>query len=133
MVVSDEEGGQSLNEISTIDFDYSLVDEQTANELKKYDEQLNRLYHNYTIEVGEVLYNAQQKFSNPKDGNFIKWIEYKGFKTRNAYNYINIYKTLQSLQSSEQRDVFLKQSKSTQIEMSKPSAEKEVNQAVFDG
>src|SRR5690625_1017281 len=122
-----------MNELQNNEFDYSLVDESTAKKLKKYDKQLNQIYQNYTIEVGEVLYNAQQEFANPRDGNFIKWIEYKGFKRQNAYNYINIYETFQSLESNEQKDVFLKQSKSIQIEMSKPSAKEEVNQAVFDG
>lgn len=130
---SEQNRKKTMNEIQTNEFDYSLIDEKLASKLKKYDEQLNMLYHNYTIEVGEVLYNAQQEFSNPRDGMFIKWIVSKGFKRQNAYNYINIYETFQSLESIEQKDVFLKQSKSTQIEMSKPSAKEEVNEAVFDG
>lgn len=114
-------------------FDYSLVDNETADKLKKYDRQLNMLYNNYTIEVGEILFNANKEFSNPKDGTFIKWVEYKGFKRQSAYNYMNIYKAFQSLESIDEQKHFLSQSKSLQYEMSKPSANKKANQAVFSG
>lgn len=115
------------------EFDYSLLDITTATNLKKYGEELNRLYNNYSIEVGEVLYKAQQEFANPKDGVFLQWIEYKGIKTQNAYNYINIYKAFQSLESNNEKEIFIKSSKSLQIEMSKPSANSELNQRVLDG
>lgn len=114
-------------------FDYSLLSPELSKKLQSYDKQLNRIHQDYSIEVGEVLYNAQQEFSNPKDGNFIKWAEYKGFKSSNAYNYINIYKAFQSLESISDKETFLEQSKSLQIEMSKPSAIPEVNEAVMNG
>ena len=114
-------------------FDYSLLNPELSENLQNYDKQLNRIHQGYSIEVGEVLYNAQQEFSNPKDGNFIKWVEYKGFKSSNAYNYINIYKAFQSLESISDKEIFLEQSKSLQIEMSKPSAKPEINQMVYDG
>lgn len=122
-----------MNEIEQHGFDYSLIDNETANKLKKYDRQLNMLYNNYTIEVGEILFNANKEFSNPKDGTFIKWVEYKGFKRQSAYNYMNIYKAFQSLESIDEQKHFLSQSKSLQYEMSKPSANKKANQAVFSG
>lgn len=114
-------------------FDYSLLSSELSEKLQNYDKQLNRIHQGYSIEVGEVLYNAQQEFSNPKDGNFIKWVEYKGFKSSNAYNYINIYKAFQSLESISDKEIFLEQSKSLQIEMSKPSAKPGINQMVYDG
>lgn len=122
-----------MNEIDQCTFDYSLIDSETADKLKKYDRQLNMLYNNYSIEVGEILFNANKEFSNPKDGTFIKWVEYKGFKRQSAYNYMNIYKAFQSLESIDEQKHFLSQSKSLQYEMSKPSANKKVNQAVFSG
>jgi len=122
-----------VNELEQQEFDYSLVDNEIANKLKKYDEQLNRLYNNYTIEVGEILYNANKEFSNPKDGTFIKWVEYKGFKRQSAYNYMSVYKAFQNLESIDDQKNFLSQPKTLQYEMSKPSANKEANEAVLNG
>ncbi|PTF09179.1 hypothetical protein BUY41_02355 [Staphylococcus cohnii] len=122
-----------MNELEKQEFDYLLVDNEIANKLKEYDEQLNRLYNNYTIEVGEILYNANKEFSNPKDGTFIKWVEYKGFKRQSAYNYMNVYKAFQNLESIDDQKNFLSQPKTLQYEMSKPSTNKEVNQAVLNG
>ena len=122
-----------MNELEQQEFDYSLVDNEIANKLKKYDEQLNRLYNNYTIEVGEILYNANKEFSNPKDGTFIKWVEYKCFKRLSAYNYISVYKAFQNLESIDDQKNFLSQPKTLQYEMSKPSANKEANEAVLNG
>ena len=122
-----------MNELEQQEFDYSLVNDEIANKLKKYDEQLNRLYNNYTIEVGEILYNANKEFSNPKDGTFIKWVEYKGFKRQSAYNYMSVYKAFQNLESIEDQKNFLSQPKTLQYEMSKPSANKEANEAVLNG
>lgn len=122
-----------MNKIEQQHFDYSLVDNEMAIKLKKYDKQLNKIYNNYTIEVGEILYNANQEFSNPKDGTFIKWVEYKGFKRQSAYNYMNIFKAFQNLEGIEKQEIFLSQPKSLQYEMSKPSTNKSVNEAVYNG
>lgn len=122
-----------LNNLQSNEFDYSLLDVNTANKLREYDRKLNDIYNNYSIEVGEVLYRAHQEFANPRDGTFLDWVEYKGIKTQNAYNYINIYKAFQSLESNDHKEIFQKQSKSLQIEMSKPSANPELNQKVLDG
>lgn len=46
---------------------------------------------------------------------------------------MNIYKAFQSLESIDEQKHFLSQSKSLQYEMSKPSANKKANQAVFSG
>lgn len=122
-----------LNELKTQDFDYSLVDNETAIKLKKYEKQLNRIYNSYSVEVGEVLYHAQQELSSYGDGTFIKWAESKGIKERSIYNYINAFKFLQQLQKPEDKDVFLSQPKRLQYAMSKPSAKEEINQEVFNG
>ena len=122
-----------MNELKTQDFDYSLVDNETAIKLKKYEKQLNRIYNSYSVEVGEVLYHAQQELSSYGDGTFIKWAESKGIKERSIYNYINAFKFLQQLQKPEDKEVFLSQPKRLQYAMSKPSAKEEINQEVFNG
>ncbi|UXU53173.1 hypothetical protein [Staphylococcus arlettae] len=122
-----------MQEIQEKGFDYSIVDNETAEKLKTYDERLNRIYNNYSVEVGEVLYKAQQELANHDKGTFQNWVRYKGFKVQSAYNYINVYKVIQNLDNLEDRDTFISQPKSLQYEMSKPSANQEANQAVFNG
>ena len=122
-----------MNELQQQEFDYSLVDTATVTKLEEYEKQLNRIYNSYSVEVGEVLYHAQQDLSNYGDGTFIKWAESKGIKERSIYNYINAYKFLQQLQKPEEKEVFLSQPKTLQYAMSKPSAKEEVNKAVLEG
>ena len=114
------------------DFDYSIVGTETASKLKALSNQLDGVYQNYQVEVGGILYQAQQELANYDRGIFGNWLDSKGLK-RNAYNYINVYKLLQNLQNPSEREIFLNQPKSLQYEMSKPSANPELNQKVFDG
>lgn len=122
-----------MNEISIQnDFDYSVVGTETASKLKALSNQLDGIYQNYSIAVGEVLYQAQQELSNYGDGTFGKWIESKGISRRNGYNYINSFKFVQNLHET-QKEIFDTSPKSLQFEMSKPSADSKLNQKVFDG
>ncbi|HGA0955139.1 TPA: hypothetical protein ACIZW2_002220, partial [Streptococcus agalactiae] len=122
-----------MQEITTQnDFDYSLVDIETASKLKALSNQLDGIYQNYSIAVGEVLYQAQQELSNYGDGTFGKWIESKGLSRTNTFNYIKSYEFVQNLNKQE-KEIFVSKPKSLQFEMSKPSANPELNQKVFDG
>lgn len=122
-----------MNELEQQEFDYSLVDNETAIKLEGYERQLNRIYNSYSIEVGEVLCNAKRELSRYGNGTFIKWAEHKGFKESTLYNYINAYEFLQRLEKPEDKETFLSQPKRLQYAMSKPSAKEEVNQEVFNG
>lgn len=114
------------------DFDYSLVGAVTASKLKSLSNQLDGIYQNYQVVVGEVLYQAQQELSSYGDGVFGQWVESKGISKRNCYNYINAYKFVQNLHEP-MKEIFERTPKSLQFEMSKPSALAEVNDAVFSG
>lgn len=118
----------------TNEFDYSLLDESTASSLQEKEYILVGIHRRYSTEVGKTFYEAQSELagSNQYDGVFEKWFTNLGFKKQNVYNYINIYKQVQNL-DEQQLEVFDKQSKSLQTEMSKPSAIPEVNQAVYNG
>ena len=120
-----------LNELS--DFDYSLVETETAQKLKALSNQLDGIYQNYSVVVGEVLYKVQQELASYDNGTFQKWVASKGISKSNAYNYINSYRLVQNLDNPKEKEIFLQQPKSMQYEMSKPSANPEVNQAVFNG
>lgn len=122
-----------MNEIATNDFDYSLVGTETAHKLKALSNQLDGIYQNYSVAVGEVLFKAQQELSNYGTGTFGQWVESNKISKSNAYNYINAYKFVQQLDEPKEKEIFSKQPQRLKNEMSKPSANPEVNQAVFNG
>lgn len=122
-----------MNELATNDFDYSLVGTETAHKLKALSNQLDGIYQNYSVAVGEVLFKAQQELSNYGTGTFGQWVESNKISKSNAYNYINAYKFVQQLDEPKEKEIFSKQPQRLKNEMSKPSANPEVNQAVFNG
>lgn len=119
--------------VTQSDFDYSLVETKTAQKLKALSNQLDGIYQNYSVAVGEVLFKAQQELSSYGTGTFGQWVESNKISKSNAYNYINTYKFVQQLDKPEEKEIFSKQPQRLKNEMSKPSANPEVNQAVFDG
>lgn len=122
-----------MNELATNDFDYSLVGTETAHKLKALSNQLDGIYQNYSVAVGEVLFKAQQELSSYGTGTFGQWVESNKISKSNAYNYINAYKFVQQLDEPKEKEIFSKQPQRLKNEMSKPSAIPEVNQAVFNG
>lgn len=124
-----------MNEIKPTEsnFDYSLVEVETAHKLKALSNQLDGIYQNYSVAVGEVLFKAQQELSSYGTGTFGQWVESNKISKSNAYNYINAYKFVQQLDEPKEKEIFSKQPQRLKNEMSKPSANPEVNQAVFDG
>ena len=124
-----------MNEITLTEnnFDYSLVEAETTHKLKALSNQLDGIYQNYSVAVGEVLFKAQQELSSYGTGTFGQWVESNKISKSNAYNYINAYKFVQQLDEPKEKEIFSKQPQRLKNEMSKPSANPEVNQAVFDG
>lgn len=114
------------------DFDYTGISPSSSKVLKALSNQLDGVYQNYRVIVGEILYKAQQELASYGDGLFGQWVESQGISKTNSYNYINSYKFVQNL-NEPKKEIFDSAPKSMQFEMSKPSANPEVNQAVFDG
>ena len=114
------------------DFNYDVVSPDSSKVLKALSNQLDGVYKNYQVIVGEIFYKAQQELSSYGDGLFSKWVESQGFSRTNAYNYINSYKFVQNL-NKPKKEIFDSVPKSLQFEMAKNSALEDANQAVFDG
>lgn len=114
------------------DFNYDVVSPDSSKVLKALSKQLDGVYKNYQVIVGEIFYKAQQELSSYGDGLFSKWVESQGFSRTNAYNYINSYKFVQNL-NKPKKEIFDSVPKSLQFEMAKNSALEDANQAVFDG
>lgn len=114
------------------DFNYDVVSPDSSKVLKALSNQLDGVYKNYQVIVGEIFYKAQQELSSYGDGLFSKWVESQGFSRTNAYNYINSYKFVQNL-NKPKKEIFDSVPKSLQFEMAKNSALEDANQAVFNG
>lgn len=121
----------------TTAFDYSAVDEDTANYLRKATARIANSY----ADIGAVLAEAQERLANNKNGVFEKWYTFLGMKKSTVHDYIHIHKKRQELLiSSEIRtisenslEVFDSLPKTLQIDISSPSAPAEAVNAVLSG
>lgn len=124
-----------MNEIKLTenDFDYSVLDTTTKEFLEERANVIYNIQSKSAYEIGKQLARAQEKLSQNRYGCFEEWYRSLGFKKTKAYEYINYYNFIRS--QSEQLNVkkFEELPSKLQVEMSKPSAIPEVNEAVFNG
>ena len=123
-----------MQEITTQnDFDYSLVDFETQEFLQERSNIIYGIQSKSTYEIGKQLVKAQEVLAKKRYGCFEEWYRSLGFKTTKAYEYINHYKFISSQSEELNIKTFEELPKKLQSEMSKPSANPELNQKVFDG
>ena len=123
-----------MNEIAlTNDFDYSALDATTKEFLEERANIIYGIQSKSAYEIGKQLARAQEKLSQNRYGCFEEWYRSLGFKTTKAYEYINHFKFISSQSEELNIKKFEELPSKLQAEMSKPSANPEVNQAVFDG
>lgn len=123
-----------MNELQTNNFDYSLLDTETADFLKDREISMKQTLEKTAQSLGEDLSKARDKLSNHYKGTFEKWYTALGFKKQSVYNYINRYEyVVQQLDNQSDIEKFQELPVRLQNEMSKKTAKNEVNQAVFDG
>ncbi|SFE47063.1 hypothetical protein SAMN04487887_11359 [Enterococcus casseliflavus] len=121
-----------MNEVST-NFDYSIVDDITAQFLKVKEQELQSIVLNSSIQLGEKLIEAQEKLASFKTGTFEKWFTSIGLKKRTVYNYINQAKFVHQMHEYEQIEMFQELPTTLKTEISKPSAKQEAVEMVLSG
>ena len=121
-----------MNEVST-NFDYSIVDDTTAQFLKVKEQELQSIVLNGSIQLGEKLIEAQEKLASFKTGTFEKWFTSIGLKKRTVYNYINQAKFVHQMHEYEQIEMFQELPTTLKTEISKPSAKPEAVEMVLSG
>ena len=122
-----------MNEIENKVFDYTLLDSETSQYLKDRETSMERTLEKTAEQLGEDLYKAQQRLAKKGYGNFEDWFTSLGIKKSSAYNYIKRYSFVQQLDEPSKKEMFRSLPARVQIEMSKPSANDEINQKVFNG
>lgn len=122
----------TLNEAST-NFDYSIVDDTTAQFLKLKEQELQSIVLNSSIQLGEKLIEAQEKLASFKTGTFEKWFNSIGLKKQTVYNYINQAKFVHQMDEYKQIEMFQELPTTLKTEISKPSAKPEAVEMVLSG
>lgn len=122
----------TLNEVSK-NFEYSIVDDTTAQFLKLKEQELQSIVLNSSIQLGEKLIEAQEKLASFKTGTFEKWFTSIGLKKRTVYNYINQAKFVHQMHEYEQIEMFQELPTTLKTEISKPSAKPEAVEMVLSG
>lgn len=121
-----------MNQVST-NFDYSIVDDTTAQFLKVKEQELQSIVLNSSIQLGETLIEAQDKLAKYGEGTFVKWFESIGLKRQSVYNYINQCKFFHQMEKVEQIEMFQELPTTLKTEISKPSAKPEAVEMVLSG
>ncbi|HEO2621331.1 TPA: hypothetical protein VAQ08_001815 [Streptococcus agalactiae] len=122
-----------MQEITTQnDFDYSLVDFETQEFLQERSNIIYGIQSKSAYEIGKQLVKAQEVLAKNRYGCFEEWYSSLGFRKTKAYEYINHYNFIRSQSEQLNIETFEELPKKLQSEMSKPSANPELNQKVFD-
>lgn len=122
-----------MDEIATNDFNYSLLDAKTKEFLEESANIIYGIQSKSAYEIGKQLAKAQKELSTRGYGCFEEWYRSLGFKKTKAYEYINHYNFVCSQNEQTNIEKFESLPKTLQAQVTKPSANPEVNQAVFNG
>lgn len=112
-------------------FDYSSVDDETAEFLIEKQNNIMRIKTMSMLAVAKELKEAQDKLSNHNQGTFISWCESVGYPKSTAYDHLRAYEWV--VRNSDNGIDFEGMQKSLLLSVSKPSARPELQQAVLTG
>lgn len=113
-------------------FDYSLVDNDTADFLRSCEYEINGIAEDARVKFGAVLIKAQEKLASNYKGVFQEWVTSSGMSLDDAYYFINLNKSSRNLDNS-QRDNFLKAPKTVQKKVMQKNTPNEMKEAVYSG
>ncbi len=114
-------------------FDYSVVDDKTAQFLQLKEQEMQSIVLNSSIQLGEKLIEAQEKLAKFKTGTFEKWFTSIGMKKQTVYNYINQAQFVHQMDEYKQIEMFQELPTTLRTEISKPSAIPEAVDLVLAG
>ena len=113
-------------------FDYSLVDNDTADFLRSCEYEMNGIAEDARVKFGAVLIKAQEKLASNYKGVFQEWVTSSGMSLDDAYYFINLNKSSRNLDNT-QRDNFLKAPKTVQKKTMQKNTTEEIKEAVYSG
>lgn len=113
-------------------FDYSLVDDETADFLKEREYTINGIAEDARIKIGRELKKAHDKLANHSGGIFERWYTSGGISKDDAYYYMELVE-LSTAVENRKMDNFLKQNKSLQRETLRKNTPEELKEQVLNG
>ena len=113
-------------------FDYSLVDNDTADFLRSCEYEINGIAEDARVKFGKVLVKARKKLASHNGGVFQKWYESGGLDRNNVYYYMDLYESSRNLENS-QRENFLKAPKTVQKKVMQKNTPEKMKEAVLSG
>lgn len=124
---------QELENYSASNFDYSLVDDSTANFLKQKLSNMNGIAQDTRYRMGKELYETQQNLANHYKGVFVKWYESLGLNKNDVYFWINEFRFSRNLENTQQIANFGNAPKTLKKDVMQNSAKPEAVQKVLNG
>ena len=124
---------QEMQDYSANNFDYSLVDNSTADFLKSKLSNMNSIAQDTRYRMGKELSEAQNKLANHYQGVFTKWFESLGLDSHDVYFWIKEYNFSLTLKGTKQIANFNNASKTLKDDVLRKSAEPEAVQRVLSG
>lgn len=112
-------------------FDYSQVDNDTADFLRQKEMAIGGLMHKTRDMVGQELKEAQDKLARHRYGCFGKWVASLGIKESTAYELINYHGLI--LRHAEKKEFIQGMPYTLAREIAKPSADPELKLKVLAG
>ncbi|MGL5427012.1 MAG: hypothetical protein ACRDAS_03780, partial [Cetobacterium sp.] len=114
-------------------FNYDLIEEsQMKIDLQDYEQRLHRKKNCYHTDLGEILAEANEKYSNNKNGFFGAWLEHLGFNRRTAERLICRWKFIvTNCRNINDKEYFESLPLSLTYEVSSPNAKEELVNAVL--
>lgn len=122
------------NEVLIIEnenFDYSEIDLEIAQYLKQKEQDIKSIFSKAYTEIGEILWEAQEKLSSHHGGVFETWYESLGFKKDKVYRLIARYRLV--LANCENRNLVENLPLSLSYEIAKESCSQELREKVLNG
>lgn len=116
---------QEIQDYSANNFDYSLVDNSTADFLKSKLSNMNSIAQDTRYRMGKELSETQDELSNHYQGVFVKWYESLGLNKNDVYFWINEFKFSRNLENTQQIANFGSAPKTLKRDVMKKSAPKE--------
>lgn len=120
-----------MNEIVTTNFDYSVLDAETANFLRQKEINIRGIASKTFSEIGAELKEAQDRLAKHRHGCFEEWYTILGLKKQTVYNYISYHNLI--VQQLDNREMIEALPKPLAYEIAKPTIPEEIKQKVLSG
>lgn len=114
-------------------FDYSVLDDDTANNLRQCESVIRMETAGYFTLLGAKFKEAQDLLANHGKGTFEQWYSSMGFKRQTVYNLIQRYEFGSSPTIGGREEAFEALPLTLSYEISKPTAPSELIEKVLDG